>query len=243
MKGCSFQLINSFFPLMYVAFIKPSVRKLYGIEAEGCQLNEKGEPDCLAELQSQLAILVITRLIVNNLMALINPYLFPAIMSGLRYVFCMRCGCILGNNLGDAHPDESSADREARRSDYDTYNEMMEQLILFGYASLFVSAFPLAPLICMLSNYIEIRVDAVTFLHYSARPLPSGAAGIGVWGRFVALISFASCATNLGVTIFTNPEPLFGESDTGTRTAAFVVAEHVLLLAVFVIGVWIGDIP
>lgn len=119
----------------------------------------------------------------------------------------------------------------------------MEQLILFGYASLFVSAFPLAPLICLLSNYIELRVDAITFLHYSARPLPAGASGIGAWGRFVGLVSFASCATNLGVTIFTNPEPLFGESDLGTRTAVFIVAEHVLLLSVFVIAGWIGDVP
>lgn len=121
-KGCSFQLINSFFPLIYVAFIKPSVRSLYGVESEGCQLNEDGEPDCLAELQSQLAILVITRLIVNNIMALANPYIFPAVMWLLRRLFCLQCGCILGEDVGAAHPRESPADREARRAQFSTYD-------------------------------------------------------------------------------------------------------------------------
>lgn len=52
-------------------------------------------------------------------------------------------------------------------------------MIQFGYAALFVVAFPLAPLLALLNNYVEIRVDSYKVLHNTARPIPCGAQDIG----------------------------------------------------------------
>lgn len=55
----------------------------------------------------------------------------------------------------------------------------MFAVIQFGYAALFVVAFPLAPLLALLNNYVEIRVDSYKVLHNTARPIPCGAQDIG----------------------------------------------------------------
>jgi hypothetical protein len=55
-------------------------------------------------------------------------------------------------------------------------------VIQFGYASLFVVAFPLAPLLALINNYIEIRVDSFKVLFTSARAIPRGAQDIGKRG-------------------------------------------------------------
>ena len=46
---------------------------------------------------------------------------------------------------------------------------MLVTVIQFGYVSLFVVAFPLAPLLAFLSMYIELRVDA--FKVYCSRAM------------------------------------------------------------------------
>ena len=52
-------------------------------------------------------------------------------------------------------------------------------VIQFGYASLFVVAFPLAPLLALINNYFEIRVDSFKLLTNAQRPIPRGAQDMG----------------------------------------------------------------
>jgi hypothetical protein len=51
--------------------------------------------------------------------------------------------------------------------------------IQFGYVTLFVIAFPLAPLLAFLNNLIGIRVDSYKLLFMTQRALPKAAADIG----------------------------------------------------------------
>lgn len=44
---------------------------------------------------------------------------------------------------------------------YETFSDYSEVVIQFGYVTLFVVAFPLAPALAFLSNYVEMRVDAL----------------------------------------------------------------------------------
>ena len=43
------------------------------------------------------------------------------------------------------------------------FNEYLEMVIQFGFVTLFVAAFPLAPFFALLNNVIEIRLDANKF--------------------------------------------------------------------------------
>lgn len=54
-----------------------------------------------------------------------------------------------------------------------------EHVIQFGYVTLFVVAFPLAPLLAFANNYVELRVDAFKLVHNCCRPDPEGAQDIG----------------------------------------------------------------
>jgi hypothetical protein len=56
-----------------------------------------------------------------------------------------------------------------------------ELAIQYGYVTLFVSAFPLAPFLSLFSNIVEIRTDGWKLLHAYRRAQPLGAEDIGTW--------------------------------------------------------------
>ncbi|KAG7251412.1 hypothetical protein CRUP_007890, partial [Coryphaenoides rupestris] len=63
--------------------------------------------------------------------------------------------------------------------------------IQFGFVTLFVASFPLAPLFALLNNIIEIRLDAKKFVGELQRPVAARAKDIGGW-RTAFVISFTS---------------------------------------------------
>ena len=52
-------------------------------------------------------------------------------------------------------------------------------VIQFGFVTLFVASFPLAPLFALLNNIIEIRLDAKKFVAELRRPVAARAKDIG----------------------------------------------------------------
>jgi hypothetical protein len=51
----------------------------------------------------------------------------------------------------------------------------------FGFVTLFVAAFPLAPLFAFANNLLEIRIDAYKLVVANRRPVPARAKNIGIW--------------------------------------------------------------
>jgi len=54
-------------------------------------------------------------------------------------------------------------------------------VIQFGFITIFVAAFPLAPLFALLNNIIEIRLDAFKFVTVLQRPVAERAQDIGMY--------------------------------------------------------------
>jgi diacylglycerol kinase len=54
-------------------------------------------------------------------------------------------------------------------------------VIQFGFVTIFVAAFPLAPLCALINNIIEIRLDAYKFITQWKRPLATRAQDIGLF--------------------------------------------------------------
>ncbi len=54
-------------------------------------------------------------------------------------------------------------------------------VVQFGFVTLFVAAFPLAPLFALINNIMEIRLDAWKFLVTTQKPMPGRARDIGIW--------------------------------------------------------------
>ena len=52
-------------------------------------------------------------------------------------------------------------------------------VIQYGFVTIFVAAFPLAPFFALINNVIEIRVDAYKFVTQWRRPVAARAQDIG----------------------------------------------------------------
>ncbi|EGZ17182.1 hypothetical protein PHYSODRAFT_503593 [Phytophthora sojae] len=94
---------------------------------------------------------------------------------------------------------EQASDRaweEAGLKQYDTFEDYTEMLVQFGYVSFFSLAFPLAPLLALLNNVLELRTDAFKLCHTRQRPLAHKASGIGVWLHVLQVMSVLAVLTN-----------------------------------------------
>lgn len=79
----------------------------------------------------------------------------------------------------------------------DAFKQRFFPVIQFGFVTLFVSAFPLAPLFALLNNIIEIRVDAYKYVVATRRPMPERARDIGIWLPILCMISRAAVLVNV----------------------------------------------
>jgi hypothetical protein len=77
------------------------------------------------------------------------------------------------------------------------FDEYLEMVLQFGFVTLFVAAFPLAPLFAVINNIMEIRIDAYKFLCTTQRPMPAQARNIGVWFMILDILSRASVTVNV----------------------------------------------
>ena len=77
-----------------------------------------------------------------------------------------------------------------------TLMDYAELAVQFGYITLFVVAFPLAPFLALANNYVEFRSDAFKLLTQMRRPVPRGAEDIGSWQGVFTAISCIAVVTN-----------------------------------------------
>ena len=54
-------------------------------------------------------------------------------------------------------------------------------VIQYGFVTVFVAAFPLAPLFALLNNWVEIRLDAHKYVNVLRRPISERAQDIGMF--------------------------------------------------------------
>lgn len=73
----------------------------------------------------------------------------------------------------------------------------LSPVIQFGFVTLFVASFPLAPLLALMHNIIAIRVDAWKLTTQYRRPVAAKAHSIGVWEDILQGIAVLSVATNV----------------------------------------------
>uniref|UniRef100_A0A8C7ZCQ2 Anoctamin n=1 Tax=Oryzias sinensis TaxID=183150 RepID=A0A8C7ZCQ2_9TELE len=84
------------------------------------------------------------------------------------------------------------------------FYEYLEMVIQFGFITLFVASFPLAPLLALFNNILEIRVDAWKFTTQFRRPVASKARNIGAWQEILNAVAILSVVTNAFIMAFTS---------------------------------------
>ncbi|XP_050413809.1 anoctamin-7 isoform X2 [Patella vulgata] len=188
-----FQFVNFYSSIIYVAFFKGKFvgypghyNRFFGLRSEEC--NNGG---CLIELAQQLAVIMIGKQMINNAQEVIVPK-----AKSLWHRFRVKI--------------DKSVPRMRWEDDFELieneglFQEYLEMVLQFGFITIFVAAFPLAPLFALLNNWVEIRLDASKFVSETRRPVAERAKNIGVWYTILDSLAQLAVISNSFLIAFTS---------------------------------------
>ncbi|KAL6478844.1 hypothetical protein MHYP_G00122770 [Metynnis hypsauchen] len=221
LKAFLLKSMNAFAPVFYVAFFKGRFAGRpgdYVYVFKDFRMEECAPAGCLIEVCIQLGMIMLGKqLIQNNVFEIAIPKLKKMYRTYKE------------EKEGGEKKKSKDPNRPRHRWDLDyelePYEglspEYMEMIIQYGFVTLFVASFPLAPVFALLNNVIEIRLDAAKFVNEIRRPDAVRAKEIGIWYNILSGISKFAVITNAFVISFTSefiPRMVFQYlySDTGT---------------------------
>ena len=236
-KLALFQLLNTFIALIYIAFIKTYVS--VADERQSCS------PNCLAELEFNLAVLIVAMIGFAVLQALALPVALRW-LSG-TWLWLRHRG---SRAVAAAHAEWRAAvaasplERLAEAPVYTTMRGYIALMLLFALATLFVVAFPFAPSLVFIAVVLSVALDRNLVLSLAVRPRPDGADTIGAWSAVFEALCYASTVSNLAVAVFADQEDsVFGVQWTLTsRLIFFVAAENAVILFKLAVSLYIRDV-
>uniref|UniRef100_A0AAZ3Q924 Anoctamin n=1 Tax=Oncorhynchus tshawytscha TaxID=74940 RepID=A0AAZ3Q924_ONCTS len=203
LKAFLLKFMNAYAPILYVAFFKGRFAGRpgdYVYVFNDYRMEECAPGGCLIELCIQLSIIMVGKqLIQNNVFEIGIPKLKKLIRAWK------------GKGISLEEREEQRA-RPPQQWNLDytlvpfegLTPEYMEMIIQFGFVSLFVASFPLAPLFALLNNVIEIRLDAKKFVTELRRPDAVQAKDIGIWYNILSGMGKFSVIINAFVISFTS---------------------------------------
>uniref|UniRef100_A0A0V0J2G9 Anoctamin n=2 Tax=Schistocephalus solidus TaxID=70667 RepID=A0A0V0J2G9_SCHSO len=190
-----FEFVNYYASIFYIAFFKGrfvghpgAFATFLGLRNEACSTG-----GCLVELAQDLLVFMVGKQIVNNCQEILFPIVaswFHRKKSGL--VMAKSSDAESGNLVQKQYMDDYRLFKNAG-----LFEEYIEMVIQFGFITLFVAAFPLAPLFALCNNWLEIRIDAQKLVCATRRPLAQRARSIGIWFSLTEVIVGISIITNV----------------------------------------------
>ena len=223
-KTFAFQFINSYASLIYIAFFKDNIS-----DDPAAQCVDR---DCMRELSVQLGTILLMRLVVDNFVEIGVPF----ILGSLK-----RC------KKGHVNSPRLTAAEQFELAEYDvltgTFEDYSELVIQFGYATMFAAAFPLAPVVALVANWIELRVDGFKLCTITRRPQPVGQEDIGTWLSILQIMSAIGTAFNIALFCFTGDFELLRDKSMTFRFILFICLEHAMLFIQYVIAEILPDVP
>ena len=70
-------------------------------------------------------------------------------------------------------------------------------VIQFGFITIFVASFPLAPFFALLNNVFEIRIDSNKLICETRRPIADRAQDLGIWYNILDAVSKIAVVSNV----------------------------------------------
>uniref|UniRef100_A0AC35U6X5 Anoctamin n=1 Tax=Rhabditophanes sp. KR3021 TaxID=114890 RepID=A0AC35U6X5_9BILA len=231
LKVFLFQWVNYFSSPLYIAFFKGRFNSVpnaldptdLGSELQITPSMEQCDPaGCMVELVIQLAFIMCGKQFFSGFMEICYPFILnwrrkvklPSVNS-LRAMWSKHNSEVTPINI-PIQTDLNSGREKILVKQYEKdfalnsvhhqylFDEYLEMVIQFGFVTLFVTAFPLAPLFALINNVLEIRMDALKFLSANRRPVPSQSKNIGIWLSILDGISTFAVLVNASVIAFTS---------------------------------------
>uniref|UniRef100_A0A669F2A2 Anoctamin n=1 Tax=Oreochromis niloticus TaxID=8128 RepID=A0A669F2A2_ORENI len=201
LKAFLLKFMNAYAPIFYVAFFKGRFAGRpgnYVYVFNDFRMEECAPGGCLIELCIQLSIIMLGKqLIQNNIFEIGIPKLKKLVRTLKEKETTTKV------REEEKPPQQWNLDYALAPFEGLT-PEYMEMIIQFGFVSLFVASFPLAPLFALLNNIIEIRLDAKKFVTELRRPVAARAKDIGIWYNVLSGMGKFSVIINAFVISFTS---------------------------------------
>ena len=196
-KFILYDLINNFYPLFYIAFIKKAT--IFGKEAEQCY-GFGGNDSCLEEIEIQLY----TTLSVNFGLNFLEIGL-PIFHQGARMIALKKKLEIKGqsneDNISALSP--HSIDHQMILDEYtEMISEYSEILVDLGYLLLFGVVAPLVPFLVLLLVYTEKFFDSYKIFFLSRVKLLDQSNGLNIYNTVFRLIVYGGMFSNVAFLIF-----------------------------------------
>ncbi|KAM7003000.1 anoctamin-3 isoform 1-T1 [Tautogolabrus adspersus] len=204
LKMFLFQFVNLNSSTFYIAFFlgrfagRPGkYNKLFN----RWRLEECHPSGCLIDLCLQMGVIMFFKQIWNNFMELG----FPLLQNWWSRRKIKKIGGGGQNVENKAQLPQWDKDWNLQPMNaHGLVDEYLEMVLQFGFTTIFVAAFPLAPLLALLNNIIEIRLDAYKFVTQWRRPMPARATDIGIWHGILEGIGVLAVITNAFVIAITS---------------------------------------
>jgi anoctamin-1 len=195
------QFVNYYASIFYIAFFKgkfvgtpKNYNRFFDFRQEECGLG-----GCLMELMIQLAIIMIGK----QFMGAVLENIWPLLMKKWNSMK-LRTGKNHQRSLkgqGKRYIEDLKLVEFGSRG---LFPEYLEMILQYGFVTIFVAAFPLAPLFALINNICEMRFDARKLLAHHRRPVFARVRNIGIWYRILDCISKLAVITNGFIIAFTS---------------------------------------
>ncbi|CAG7717026.1 unnamed protein product [Allacma fusca] len=195
------QFVNYYSSIFYIAFFKGKFvgnpkksTKFLGYRQEEC-----GPGGCMTELCIQLAIIMVGKQAMNSVLEMLIPIIWKwwgqfKIMTGIEI-----------ENKSSIFSTQWAKDVKLLEwGPRSLFPEYLEMVLQYGFVTIFVAAFPLAPLFALLNNILEMRLDAKKLITYYRRPVSQRVKDIGVWYGIMDAIGKIAVISNAFIIAFTS---------------------------------------
>ena len=156
---------------------------------------------CLMELTIQLAVIMIGNQAINGTIEMVIPLLLK-IYNSLKVKAGFKSADLDHEVIACSQWTEDFTLNSLE--DRGLYVEYLEMVLQYGFVTIFVAAFPLAPLFALINNVLEMRLDAKKFVMYYRRPVPYRVKDIGIWMHVMNIVGRISVASNAVIIAFSS---------------------------------------
>ena len=151
----------------------------------------------------------------------INFFLETGLPFILRGVAKARASKSLTGGKGDEKSDAVAqlvehAKEESALPEYTLFGDYAEMVTQFGYIVVWSAAWPLAPLMALLNNWLELRSDAFKITTHGRRPLPQRVDTVGPWLEALGFITWVGALTNAALVYLFRPVEVGAHGHTTT---------------------------
>ncbi|RZC33898.1 anoctamin-5-like [Asbolus verrucosus] len=198
-KSYAIAFVNNYSVIFYIAFMKarfytyPGDKKLWkkmgGLGSDLCD-----PAGCIIELGIQMVIILLAK----NLIMTARQYIVPQMLIFLNKFRKRKAKDVRIINQWESDYLLNTVFK------YHLMQEYMQMIIQYGFVTFFVAAFPLAPLLALFNNIIELRVDAFKFTSAYRRTIAHKVANIAAWNGILQGVTYIGVATNAFVIAFTS---------------------------------------